>query len=163
MVASLFNGCKGNEIYPIVPAIEFKQSYVANATQIVLTFTYKDGDGDIGLNASDTFPPFQNDTLGPNKSLSNRFYNNIFIDYYGKFNGEYFKIVLPNTNDTINRDVRVGNLTPEGNHKAIRGEIKVNVLPIIYAPDSFKLKVRLVDRALNVSNEVETPDMVLIR
>ncbi len=168
IVASvLFYGCKGNEIYPVIPSITFKDAYVIfdqnNVDSlIVLIFSYKDGDGDLGLDPNQTNPPYNFDSLGPNKSLLNRFYNNVWIDYYGMENGEFIIATLPNApNDTIRKDVRVTNLTPEGSHKAIRGDITVALLPIVYLSDTIKLKVKLVDRALNVSNGIETPIIYL--
>lgn len=166
-----FYGCKGNEIYPIVPAIVFKDAYVlfdtSNTAYVVVSFTYKDGDGDIGLDPNQTAPPYNTDSLGPNKSNSNRFANNVWIDYYQNIGGVYSRPLFPLTNDTVNVDVRVGNLTPDGTHKAIRGEIQVqlNALPKDYPnrSDTIKLKIRLVDRALHVSNEVETPDLYLMK
>ncbi len=170
--AIILVACKGNEIYPIVPSIVFKDAYVVynpsnTDSFLVVAFTYKDGDGDIGLNSDDNAPPYNTDTLGPNKSNSNRFANNVWIDYFQKINGQYSQPLFPFTLDTVNVDVRVGNLTPEGNHKAIRGEIRVqlNAVPKDYPnrSDTIKLKIRLVDRALHVSNEVESPDLYLVR
>ncbi|MEI6596093.1 MAG: hypothetical protein WCO28_11065 [Bacteroidota bacterium] len=171
--ASLFlYSCKGNEIYPIVPAIVFKDAYVIyypnnTDSSIIVSFTYKDGDGDIGLVADETNPPYNIDTLGTNKSNSNRYANNIWVDYYNKINGIYSQPVFPFRSDTINNDVRIGNLTPDGTHKAIRGEIQVQIfsVPRDYPnhSDTIKLKIRLVDRALHISNVLETPDLYLVR
>ena len=167
-----FYGCKGNEIYPIVPAIVFKDAFVVyNSSNtdsfVVLSFTYKDGDGDLGLDAGDSFPPYNTNTLGPNNSNTNRFANNIWVNYFQKANGMYSQPVIPFTSDTVREDIKVGNLTPDGANKAIRGEIRVqlNTVPRSYPDhsDTIKLKVRLIDRALNISNEIETPDLYLVR
>lgn len=162
--------CKENEIYPDVPSIKFKEAYVLFDQQntdslIVLVFTYKDGDGDLGLNEGDTLAPYDYNTKGPNQSNTNRFYNNVLVDYYEKKNGEFYKPVKPFTSDTVSKDVRVGNLTPDGKHKAIRGDIQISILPVDFGndPDTIRLKARLVDRALHVSNEIETPDLFLIK
>ena len=169
--ASLFLvACKENEIYPIVPSIVFKDAYVLfdqnnMDSLIVLVFSYKDGDGDIGLDGGDTLPPYNPDTLGYNHSILNRFYNNVWIDYYEKRNSIYTKPLIPSTSDTVYKDVRVGNLTPQGSHKAIRGDIQVQFFPSSYPlrADTIKLKARLIDRALHISNEVESPDLYLVR
>jgi hypothetical protein len=165
--ASLFIcSCKQSEIYPNIPEIKFKEAYVIydntnEASEIVLAFTYKDGDGDIGLNDGDTLPPYNSDTLGDNGSSLNRFYYNVLGDYYYKSDGQFFKPIIPSTSDTIFRDVRVSNLTPEGKHKAIRGEIRITIFPVANFGDTVKIKTRLVDRALHISNEVETPELYL--
>jgi hypothetical protein len=174
LVPVLFYGCKGNEIYPIVPSITLKDVevlYKPDNTDSLLTLviSYKDGDGDIGLDPGDTFPPYNSNSLGPppNYPNTNRFYNNVWIDYYQKINGAYSRPMVPFTTDTIAFDVRVTNLTPEGSHKAIRGDISVLFAALdqgyIGRSDTIKLKVRLVDRALHVSNEIETPDLYLKR
>jgi hypothetical protein len=166
LASSIIYGCKQNEIYPVIPEIAFKDAYVLydntnTASEIVVTFTYRDGDGDIGLDDKDTLSPYNPDTLGNNGSILNRFYYNVWGDYYYKSDGEYIKPVIPFTSDTIFRDVRVSNLTPEGKHKAIRGDIRITIFPISNFGDTAKIKVRLIDRALHVSNEVETPDLLL--
>jgi len=143
-----------------------------DSTSIVLTISYKDGDGNIGLEEADSLPPYMQDTLGHETGVSgtwnlNRFANNVWIDYFQKFNGVYsIPVKLFTTLDTLRSwDVRVGNLTPDGTHKAIRGDIQVTLNALTHAypfrSDTVKLKVRLVDRALNVSNEVESPDLIV--
>src|SRR5688572_5160302 len=49
--------------YPVQPQIEFEDVYYGDGPRndsIVVTFTYKDGDGDLGLGSvqSETLPPF---------------------------------------------------------------------------------------------------------
>jgi hypothetical protein len=62
----VLSACKKSEIYPDIPAIEFKSYYFTvdtsaagiRDTLLGIIISYKDGDGDIGLNSKDTFPPF---------------------------------------------------------------------------------------------------------
>ena len=56
--------CKKVEKYPITPNIQylgFEKIYNPDLNlndRGVLSFSFQDGDGDIGLNSGDTFPPF---------------------------------------------------------------------------------------------------------
>lgn len=167
LAVSLLFGCKGKEIYPEVPEITFKSAYFNDKdSSIVLTIGYRDGDGDIGFNPEDTLAPYNNIPNGPNGSNTNRFYDNVWIDYYEYKQGHYYIATIPNApGDTVRKDVRVGNLTPEGAHKAIRGEIRIEMSKLKYdnSSDTIKLKARLVDRALHVSNEIESPDIYLYK
>ncbi|MFI5222568.1 MAG: hypothetical protein ACHQK8_09595 [Bacteroidia bacterium] len=167
----LLVACKGNEIYSFTPEIKNVNEYVMDNSAgtrdsiVMLSFDYTDGDGDIGLDVSVTAPPFNSDTLGPNHSNSNRYANNVWVDYYQKINGEYIPPIFPTTTDTIRRDVRTGDLTPEGTHKAIRGTISLPVLTLSPSwpgrSDTVQIRVRLLDRALHISNELRTPDIIL--
>jgi hypothetical protein len=163
--------CKENEIYPVVPSIKFKDAYVlfdvnGDDSLIVLTITYKDGDGDIGLEDADTMPPFNfvGSPSNPKKNI-NTYYNNMYIDYYDYINGAYQPAITDLSNDTLRPSMRVPSLTPEGHHKAIRGDIEVRIFPsyATVSSDTVKLMVRIYDRALHESNIIETPDIYLYK
>ncbi len=131
---------------------------------MVLVFSFKDGDGDLGLTQADTMPPFNAvlDPLNNNKSL-NPYYNNLYIDYLELIEGTFQNIVAPFTTDTLSYPFRFESITPEGRHKAIRGDIEVNIPP---APPQFNphdtvmYRFFIYDRALHKSNVVETPALI---
>jgi hypothetical protein len=141
-------GCKKPVIYSDIPNIKFisivkyQDTYVKDGA--ILAFSVQDGEGDIGLNDTDTYPPF--DTLSV-------YYYNFFCDYYEKRNGFFEKIELPgNLNARI---PRLSNLSKE----SIHGEIYVT-MPFYYdhtSPykDTIQLKFYIVDRKLNQSNVEE--------
>jgi len=57
---------------------------------------------------------------------------------------------------------RIENITPIGQNKALKGEIKTILEPRYYnfgatSNDSILFKIVLIDRALNISNELITP------
>ena len=53
----LLPACLRTEEFPPEPRITFKAfNLVGDSASIVITFT--DGDGDVGLNPGDTFPPY---------------------------------------------------------------------------------------------------------
>ncbi|MGA3015313.1 MAG: hypothetical protein ABSD71_14905, partial [Bacteroidales bacterium] len=58
----IFNGCMKKQNYSDIPQISFvSMELLVDTAQIVrsgiLTISYQDGNGDIGLSAADTFPP----------------------------------------------------------------------------------------------------------
>ncbi|MCU0422124.1 MAG: hypothetical protein MUC81_04865 [Bacteroidia bacterium] len=172
IVSSVFVACKGGEIYPIIPSIEFESSYVifdrsGNDSLIGFIFKFKDGDGDIGLAEGDTFPPY-NYVSAPNdpaRRNTNFYHYNCYVDYLEKRNGEYKHVVGEFTGDTLRRELRVMSLTPEGKFKAIRGTIEAQIEPNVLGnkADTVKLRFLLIDRALHVSNEIESNDIILRR
>lgn len=159
--------CSKFEDFPIEPSIEYNNFLllVNQETGItergVLMVSYKDGDGDIGLRAQDTFPPFH---------YGGDYYYNMIIEYYEKQNGkwELIPLIFPNAetgeNDTLTFNVRIPNLTPATGNQAIQGVIQDTVF--IYNPlseyDTIKFSVYIIDRALHKSNIVETPPIVRV-
>jgi hypothetical protein len=150
-----FTSCMKKETYPDIPQIEFAgwQS-VFDTGQFpkrgILAITFKDGNGDIGLNPADTFPPF-------NKQ-GDYYYNYVFI-YYEKQMGTYVKIDLDPP-----FSARIPILTPDNPNKAIKGII-VDTLALNPHPlfDTIRFDLFIYDRALHKSNVVTTPDIILRR
>lgn len=143
----LFTGCLKPEKFPAEPRIEFKAfEQFGDSASLVISFT--DGDGDIGLDASDTQAPFD---------TASTYYFNLFLEYYELRNGEWVQppLLLPYY-------YRVPRITPTGQNKALEGEIAVALKPWpINVPqfDTIRFSVMMVDRALNESNVVMTPNI----
>jgi hypothetical protein len=144
LAGSLLQACFTPEVFPPEPAIGFK-SFTTHGDSASLTITFTDGDGDIGLDPSDTQPPFDPDSP---------WYFNLFLDYQENRNGVWTtpELLLPYR-------YRVPRITPSGRNKSLRGEISVALKPWPITLDTIQVrfKVRLVDRSLNVSNEETTP------
>ena len=141
------SSCEKQEDFPIIPAIEMSEKQIyENPTEIIIKFT--DGDGDIGLDESDTEPPYDFDTVNFNK-----YYYNLLMYYYEKQGDEWVYVEL-----AVPYFYRVPNITPTGQNKTLNGEIKVN-LPTLpnNRPDSVRLEIELIDRALHESNLLTTP------
>lgn len=118
---------------------------------VFIDIEYSDGDGNIGLEANDTFPPF---------NFPGKYSKNLFINVFKIENGVTLPIIIPLTTDTINFNDRIKNLTPTGKNKSIKGVLKLNLNPIPFPgvfPDSMFYTVQIIDRALNFSNVVSTP------
>lgn len=153
----LLSSCLKVETYPDEPEITYKSFEVFEDSAIV-TISFTDGDGDIGLNPADTIGVFAPDSY---------FYFNAYLEYYELMNGEWVKGTAdPNGNnfptaDSIVFKNRLPNITPIGQNKALKGDIKLTLEPNYYNPisnfnDSIKYRITLIDRALNISNTIET-------
>ena len=155
----------------MIPSLEWKSDYQliekntfgVYDTLIGMVISYKDGDGDIGLNVEDTFPPYDRmaDSQG---AITNPYFYNLHVEYLEIKNGVLGPFILPNTTDTFKVQTRITSLTPDGVHKAIRGTIQYEFSPPLYPGirgDSVILRVKLYDRALHESNVIESPLLIL--
>ena len=153
-VIILFFSCLKKEEYSIVPVIKFKSLIkIDNATGIddkgLLTLTFTDGDGDIGLNPDDTTGIYSKDSL----------YNcNFFIKYFEKQKGKFKEIVLPLKNNS-----RIPFISVTGKNKNIKGEIEIELYINNYtsAYDTILFEAYIVDRALHKSNIIKTPEIII--
>ncbi|MDP3461693.1 MAG: hypothetical protein Q8S18_02775 [Bacteroidales bacterium] len=160
--------CQKFEEYPDEPYIEFREfGLIVNpqtgiSEKGILRIFYRDGDGDIGLEQGDTLFPFQED---------GDYYYNLLITYYEQQNGVFTEVPLVSWNnitqqyDTLTFNARMPLLLPKDQKKSIKGIIDNEMF--IYNPlsayDTIQFRVKITDRALNVSNEVVTPPIVLIK
>ncbi|MBK7946699.1 MAG: hypothetical protein IPJ85_15975 [Flavobacteriales bacterium] len=139
------------------PAIKF-QSFTEfrdiganqrDSASLVIYFT--DGDGDIGLDDSDSSPPF---------NTGSDYYYNLFVEYEELQNDVWVPVSL-----ALPLRYRIPRITPTGQNKALEGEIAV-ALPWRIIPDSVtrtvRFNVRLVDRKLHESNRVYTDPIVVV-
>lgn len=145
---SCFASCNEVESYDEKPIItEHSYTLLKNEsgfdTALLLEFTYTDGDGDVGLGERDTFPP--ND-------------KNVLIDYYEKLDGQFNKILIPGTTDTLNFNSRIKRF---GNGTDTRAEVSVNINIGVVIADTVRFDYYIVDRKLNKSNRVSTGEIVL--
>ncbi len=150
----LYSSCKKPETYSPIPAIAYVSfAKIQNSQGIdqkgILTFSFTDGDGDIGLSADDTTGAF---------SPGSQYYYDLFVTYYEKQNGVYVPVVLPETNN-----LRIPVVTPSGQNKSIKGTIDVNLFinnpTSVY--DTIAYDVAICDRALHMSNKIRTPDIIV--
>jgi hypothetical protein len=121
---------------------------------LILSISYVDADGDIGLESFDTLPPFN--PGGP-------FQYNFLIDIKELKNGNQKPITQPGSSDPENFNQRIPNLTPTGRNRHIEGEISVRLdaTPNYLYPDTLVCSLQLIDRSFHESNVVETGIIVL--
>jgi len=157
--------CRRIEEYPPEPVISFLDfEKIYNETDSIynrgiLKFEFTDGDGDLGLDDGDTFPPF---------NPGSKYYYNLIIDYYEVRKGVETPVAITFYNnetekfDTVYLSARIPLLTPKGTNKSISGDIYDTVFIYNYYSDfdTLFLKFKIVDRALHESNVEETPYIV---
>ena len=151
----IISACLKTKNYPPVPVIEYKDFVQFGSDSAHLIFSFKDGDGDIGIDTLSP-PPFNN--------ASNRYYYNLYKTYYYKLpDGTYSVYVKPGTQDTTIDLFRIPNLTPKGQNKVLEGDITVNLNAPYYYPEhtSIKFEFFIYDRAFHKSNVVSTPEIIL--
>ncbi len=152
----ILSGCLRPEEFPPEPVIGYK-SFEILTDSAKLTITFQDGDGDIGLEDSDTTGAYH---------PSNVYHYNLFAQYWEKDDALGWVHAEDITGTPIEFRYRTPVITPTGQNKALKGEIEVTLEPLYFNPsssesDTIMYKIMLVDRALNESNWVESD--VIIR
>ncbi len=146
----LFQFCEEPEDYPKEPKVSFENFKQNGDSTALLTVSFTDGDGNIGLDKGDTTGKYSSDS---------KYHYNLFLEYYEKQNGEWVhrKLQPPFY-------YRIPPLEPEGKSKALEGEVEVTLEPLYFDPvspyDTIKYSIQLVDRDLNESNVVETDPII---
>ncbi|MBQ8957059.1 MAG: hypothetical protein IJ057_00935 [Bacteroidales bacterium] len=160
-VALAVCACQKPVEYPVEPHIAYEGfTYLMNPDSTfsgegVITISYTDGDGDLGLDDADTLPPF---------GLNDAHYYNMVIDYMKSVNGEFVKTPLLSWNvqtqtyDTVSFSARFHRLRDSDEPKAISGtmEYKLTVQNPLSPDDTIKFEIHILDRALHESNVIQT-------
>ncbi|MBL0128374.1 MAG: hypothetical protein IPP83_13180 [Flavobacteriales bacterium] len=145
-------GCIKRDSFPAEPAIKYK-SFAVFGDSASLTISFTDGDGDVGLDASDNTSPF---------NTGSPYYYNLFVDYDDLQNDIWVPIVF-----AVPLKYRIPRITPTGQNKALEGEIAVALRPWPLIPqptgtvDTIRLSVRMYDRALHESNSTVSPTFLI--
>jgi hypothetical protein len=153
------NSCSEKEDFPDIPHIKYESFVKIRNTQDIdekgiLEFSFTDGNGDIGLYSYDTVAPFD---------------YNLFITYFEKQNGEFKEVILTYFNkvtqeyDTINFNARIPIINSSGEDKAFKGKIEIELFINNYFSDydTIRFDAYIKDRALNKSNVISTPEIVV--
>lgn len=154
-VIIVLSSCIKQESYPVIPEIGFSGfAGIFDTSQYpvygIITITFQDGDGNIGLSPRDTMYPYQKN--GP-------YYYNYVIKYFEKRDTGWAELVLDPPLSS-----RIPVLNPDYPGKAIKGVI-VDTIPMNPAPqyDTIRFELYIYDRTLNKSNTITTPQFVLTR
>ncbi len=153
--------CQKPVEYPIEPKIAYEGfTYLINEDSTftgegIVSFSYTDGDGDLGLDDSDTLPPF---------GFHDAHYYNMVVDYLKCVNGEFVKTPLLSWNpqtqsyDTVTFNARFRRLRDTDEPKAISGtmDYQLTVQNPLSPDDTIKFEIRILDRALHESNVIQT-------
>ena len=157
--------CQKPVEYPVEPKIAYESfTYLFNADSTfsgegVISFSYTDGDGDLGLDDSDTLSPF---------GFNDAHYYNMVVDYLKCVNGEFVKTPLLSWNaqtqtyDTVTFNARFKRLRDSEEPKAISGKMDYTLtVQNPFSPnDTVKFEIRILDRALHESNVIQTEAII---
>ncbi len=155
----LLLSCSREQTYPPVPFLEFKDYAVSqDNTQGLFTVKFTDGDGNVGLDDTDNYSPFD---------TASYYYHNFFINVFVKKNGVYKPFTIYNTQtqnyDTIVFKYRIARIAPVSLNGSLKGEIQTAIDISLMRPylvnDTVIFKALLYDRALNKSNIVSSNDI----
>lgn len=148
------SSCFKSEEFPLEPVIS-DPSVVVQGDSAIVTFAFTDGDADLGLSPGDT--------LGIH-APSSYYYNNIYLDYYEKDDALGWVPGLDLSGDTIRFAYRIKPIVISENTQGIKGTIDVTIEdyknPFSTQSDTIKFSIKLIDRALNESNVIETGEVI---
>ncbi len=163
-------------IFPNQPDISFKtiRPFHLNSPlrdSLIVTITFRDGDGNLGLTARDLLPPFNPDTLVDGQRQANPFFFNYHINVLKKLNGSFEQVEFPTQGFTFNGRFPV--LKPDGEAGPIKGDLEYSVRieppqslinpKYIRVGDTLKFEVFIYDRDLNKSNTIQTSEIIVLR
>lgn len=148
---SILPSCVKEKNFPTTPEIKFLyySAYTNDSADCVISF--KDGDGDIGILAGDA--------SSPNDFKMKYLYKDTIDGIFKPWDKAPADTLLF---DTLFYDYRVPDLMPEGQYKALDGEIraKLRAAPIYYPTHkTIKFEITLRDRAGHLSNMVTTNEI----
>ncbi|MES2592314.1 MAG: hypothetical protein V4608_10545 [Bacteroidota bacterium] len=144
------SSCVKEKQFPPQPVIKFEKftAYGNDSADCIITF--QDGDGDIGI--------LPGDAISPDDLKMKYLYKgpgNVFMPVDSSFGTTQF--------DTLFYSYRVPNITPDGQYKALDGEIKIKLrtAPLFGPHTVVKFEIVLKDRAGNKSNMVTTNEILV--
>jgi len=133
--------CLKKDVYPDEPVIVFKDVITKGDSLAIVTISFTDGDGDIGV--SDNEPDARN----------------FFINYWEKQKGTWKVIDLP-----LPFNQRIPYLIPATQRRALQGDIIDSIKPFYFdftSPyDTFRYEIYIKDRADHESNHVFTGELI---
>ena len=149
VLLTLFFACKKRESFSDIPYLEFSHyelkdsvDALGNITKLCeLHIYFTDGDGDIGLFNDDTIAPYD---------------YNLFVNYFEMHND-----ILQQINVNPPYHIRMPNLTPTGQNKSLKVDVKYDVNVTYRNSDTIKFELKLFDRALNESDWVSSSLIIL--
>ncbi len=155
LVVMLFWGCYKPKTYSDIPSIQFvsltKQSSASRAdSTTIITISFTDGDGDIGYTTPNGNP------------------QDFIVSFFQKEKGVWVADTAGQNDSTVaNFSGTLPYLTPDGNNKALTGEISMTQyiqLTTLYnngINDTIHYQIFIYDRAMHQSNTITTSDIVI--
>jgi hypothetical protein len=160
----VLGSCYRKPDFPNTPFIEF-QSIVKNVItdpistgkvdSISITIKFQDGDGDLGLNSEDNSGVF---------AQNSPYYYNYKVTLLQEIAGVFTPVIFTG----LSFDGRFPRLEEQGRRNPLEGTLTYSLKfvhallpPTIPAGTRMKFRVRIYDRALNLSNEIETTPVAI--
>lgn len=134
-----FISCRKIETYSTTPYIEYLKFYREDSS---VSFSFVDGDGDIGMKQEDTIIVYGSDTVK----------YNLYTTLYEKADSVYEEVSLE-----LPLYFRIPYLEPQGVNKSLKGEINFKFNLTGLEIDTFKFEFYIMDNALHKSNIETTP------
>lgn len=153
IIGSSMTSCVKEKSFPPQPVIVFKKFILYSTDSADCIIKFKDGDGDIGILSGDTI---SEDDLKMKYLYKLNASDVAFLPYDSDPGTAQF--------DTLFYGYRVPDITPDGQYKALDGEIKIKLRTApLFNPlhKVVKFEIVLTDRAGNKSNMVTTDDINL--
>lgn len=154
ILSLLVCGCFKDQEYNEVPEIDFID-FFQNGDSAKLSFSFQDGEGDIGLSDDQIMAPYNPDS---------KYYYNVYMVYYEKDDVNGWVVGKDVNGDSIVFKNRIRPLY-FGKPKGLKGKIIATIEPIFYNPfstqsDTIRYKIQLIDRALHISNWIESNEII---
>jgi hypothetical protein len=160
------SSCINPPEYPKEPSISFNSIKAQRVNlitgiydTITVTVDFKDGDGDLGLSNDETQPPYQELN---SDGTRNKYYNNYFFTpQVRQTNGSFVDLPLPSN---FNYNSRFPRLAPNEKEAPLKGDLSFGqkfFLGSFPSGSVVRFKVKIVDRALNESNEIVTDQITI--
>jgi hypothetical protein len=149
----LISSCFKNEEYPVEPIIS-NPSFVFYADSARLSFDFTDGDGDLGLNQDEVQAPYNPESY---------YHYNIYLDYFEKDDNLGWIRGRDLEGDSIVFKYRFKPIIVKGKARGLKGTIDIDFVnfanPFSDQSDTIKYQIKIIDKALNESNLLETEEI----
>lgn len=148
LAVGMISSCEKLETYSELPEVSFLSVYIADTVDNLgnevklqrLKLEVIDGDGNLGLNASDSTGNFSSDSL---------YTNNLFITASNKESDGTYRTI-----ESLTGKYRIPYQAPLGQNKYLKAEITVKIetpIAFISSYDTIRYEIHVIDRALNIS------------
>jgi len=154
LAALVLTGCFKEEEYPVEPFIS-EPTFTNMTDSAVVSFTFTDGDGDVGLGDDELDPPYDSSSI---------FYYNLYLNYYEKDDINGWQQGIDLAGNPISFKYRIERIQVKGKQRGMKGTMDVALSdfqnPFSDQSDTIKFSIQLFDRALHESNIIETVEIV---
>ena len=165
---SFLSSCvKDEPQFPIEPSIELKSisdTVIGNGQTLKFVLSFKDGDGDFGVEDGTTAPP---DSITDNCSFAKTKpeADSIFARIYRNPTLSVYYYVIRN-GDSCLESFGTAFIPEKGKQKSIQGEIEFETPGFACAPlklqDTLQFGLLIKDRANHLSNYVRSPKVIIL-